>query len=94
MAKKLDQFAKDIASGMSRRKAFGRFAGGMGAALMGLVMSRSARAEGNAICVEYCRAQGATGEAFGDCVSLSAHCPEGECAHVQSTSTPFCVHIG
>jgi len=92
LAKNIDQLAKDIATGMSRRKAFGRFAGGMGAAFLALLSRRPAQAEGNDICVAFCRSQGASGRDFGQCVSFSAHCGPGECAWVLS-GTPFCTPV-
>jgi hypothetical protein len=78
MAKRLDELAENLASGMSRRKAFLRFFGVAGAVV--LAGRASAAGKGNNVCVAFCRAQGLSGDDFGLCVSSSAHCPDGECA--------------
>jgi hypothetical protein len=74
MSKHFEDLAKNLASGMSRRKAFGQFTMGIGAAVAGLILRRPARAEGiGKFCVDFCRSIGATGAEFGQCVSDCVH---------------------
>jgi len=82
MGKYFEELSKDLASGVSRRQALWRFATGICAAVGALLAGRSASAndERNNVCVEFCRQQGFSGREFGECVSRSAHCPDGYCA--------------
>ncbi|SPF34292.1 exported hypothetical protein [Candidatus Sulfopaludibacter sp. SbA4] len=81
MSKQFEELSKNLASGMSRRRAFGRFATGIGAVLGGLAVRKPARA-GDGIgefCVDLCRdIFHLRGEEFGDCVS--------ECVKLISTN--------
>ena len=92
MSKRIDELSKDLASGMSRRKALWRFLAGTGAAV---VAGRLAKADnGNNVCVAFCRAQGFEGSDFGHCVSASAHCPPGSCARFDVNGGAFvCVPV-
>ena len=90
MSKHIDELSKNLAGGMSRRRAFGRFAAAIGGAVF---LGRNASAGGNNICVQLCRSYGLTGRDFGKCVSASAHCPDGECAIVANTGQFICVPV-
>ena len=92
VSKHINDLSKNLAGGMSRRKAFGRFLAGIGGAVL---LGKKAGAEGNNICVAFCRYQGLKGREFGNCVSLSAHCPPGYCANVVNgtSSHGFCVPV-
>jgi len=90
MSKQINELSKNLAGGMSRRKAFGRFLAGIGGAFL---LGKRASAEGNNICVQYCRYQGLTGREFGKCVSASAQCPPGQCASFANGSHPVCVPV-
>ena len=76
MSKQFEELAKDLASGMSRRKAFWRFGAGIGAVVGGLITGKPARADlgpgstctGEA-CVDFCRGLGLEGRDFGQCVA-------------------------
>jgi len=94
MKEHLDKLSRDLASGMTRRGALRLFFSGIGAAAVGLFLGRSASADGNAVCVELCRDQGLQGREFGECVSFSAHCPEGECAVSVNGGNFVCVPVG
>jgi hypothetical protein len=70
MSKQFEELSKNLASGMSRRRAFGRFAAGIGAVAAGLVLRKPAYANRNGeFCVDFCRRLGLEGKQFGDCVS-------------------------
>jgi hypothetical protein len=90
MSKQINELSKNLAGGMSRRKAFGRFLAGIGGALL---LGKKASAEGNSICVQFCRYQGLSGREFGKCVSASAQCPEGHCAMVANSGQYICVAV-
>jgi len=77
MSKALDQLAKNLASGMSRRKAFWSFLGGVGA--IGALGSSKALAHGREeSCGEFCAQQA---EIFlGLCIEASRSCGSGSCA--------------
>lgn len=94
MKKHLDKLSKDLASGMTRRSALRLFFMGMGAATVGVLAGRSASAEGNRVCVELCRQQELHGRDFGECVSTSAQCPEGECAMCMNPGNCVCIPVG
>lgn len=89
MSKQLEELSKNLARGMSRRKAFGRFATGIGAAMAGLFLRRPAHADGQGIgefCVDLCGSTfHLTGAAFGHCVS---DCVRGISTNVNSTGGP------
>ena len=89
MGKALDDLAKDLATGHSRRTALKRFVVAIGAAA-GALVGRPASASGNAYCVRSCREQGLRGREFGECVAASAHCPDGECAFVINGGAVVC----
>jgi len=94
MKKQLDKLSRDLASGMTRRDALRLFLSGIGAAAVGVFSGRSSSADGNAVCVAMCREQGLEGRDFGECVSASAHCPEGECAVSINGGNLVCVPVG
>lgn len=58
MSRQFEELSKDLARGISRRKAFWRFGAGVGAAALGLIMRKPARAQigdgAGAICNEIC----------------------------------------
>jgi hypothetical protein len=91
MSKHIDELSKNLAGGMSRRRAFGRFFAGAAAAVF---LGKKALASGNNVCVAFCRAQGLSGQDFGKCVSASAHCPDGECAVVANSGQFICCPVG
>jgi hypothetical protein len=91
LSKQIDELSKNLAGGMSRRRAFGRFAAAIGGALF---LGRKASAGGNNVCVQFCRYQGLSGREFGKCVSASAHCPDGECAVVANSGQFICCPVG
>jgi hypothetical protein len=91
VSKHIDEFAKDLAGGMSRRRAFGKFLAGIGGALF---LGKMSWARGNNVCVKFCRAHGLSGREFGECVSASAHCPDGECAVMVNEGRFICVPVG
>lgn len=94
MKKHLDKLSRDLASGMTRRDALRLFFAGISGAAVGVFSGRSALAEGNSVCVQLCREQGLHGREFGECVSASAHCPEGECAVSINGGNMVCVPVG
>jgi hypothetical protein len=75
VSKQFEDLAKDLASGVSRRKAFGRFAAGLGAVALGLFSSKRSQADDGgvgALCDEMCISTNNHGfENHGQCVS---HC--------------------
>ena len=95
MGELFEELSKDLARGMSRRQALWRFAAGFGAVVGALFTGRSAEAQGrgNAVCVEFCRAQGVTGREFGECVARSAQCPPGDCAMMVNGHFHGCVPV-
>ncbi|HBY64183.1 MAG TPA: hypothetical protein DEH78_30545 [Solibacterales bacterium] len=88
MSKRLETLSKDLAAGMSRRSAFKRFLGGLGAGVALAMSGRRASASDMSVCVELCRVY--DGRLFGECVSESAQCPDGYCARALQVngSTP------
>ena len=77
MSKSLDQLAKNLASGMSRRKAFWTFFCGLGA--LGLSRSRKAYANNReGACGEYCEQQADIFKCL--CMEASQACGSGSCA--------------
>jgi hypothetical protein len=95
MSEQFEQLSKDLAKGMSRRKAIWRFVVGVGGVIGGsLLGTRQAEAQGNSVCVRLCREQGLTGRAFGECVSHSAQCPAGQCAIIASGGGFICAPVG
>jgi hypothetical protein len=88
MSKLIDDLSKNLAGGMSRRRAFGRFLAGLGGALF-LGKRASARSP---ICAAFCAAQ--SPHDFGFCVAASAHCPDGECAVISNGGSYICVPVG
>ena len=71
MSKQFEELSKDLACGMSRRKAFARFAGGIGAAAWALLLRKPARGNGiGDFCVNFCsNIHNLRGREFGACVS-------------------------
>ena len=89
MSKHLEELSKNLAGGMSRRRAMWIFLATVGGSLVG---NRSAMAKaGNKICVDVCRTQGLSGRDFGRCVSESLRCPKGSCALIVNDGVAICV---
>jgi hypothetical protein len=91
MSKQLERLSKDLASGVSRRQAFLRFGGGFGLALLSF-LTKPAKAQGNSVCVAFCRARW-DGSDFGHCVAASTHCPPNQCAVLRDDSW-VCSRLG
>jgi hypothetical protein len=92
MSKSFERFSKDLAAGMSRRKAFQRFLGGLGAGAAAVLSGGRAFAGGPDmdVCIDFCRIfTGGGGRLFGQCVSESAQCPEGFCARPMRVNGGF-----
>jgi hypothetical protein len=77
MSKSLDQLAKNLASGMSRRKALWQFFGSLG--VVAAFSGRKASACGpGGVCREFCEQQA---QMFMEmCLEASETCPPGYCA--------------
>ena len=89
MSKQIEELSKDLASGVSRRKALWRFFVAIGGSVFA---GKAAFAgNGNSVCVQFCRFQGLEGRDFGQCVSASAHCPPRECALMSNGGQFICV---
>jgi hypothetical protein len=76
VSKQFENLSKDLANGVSRRKAFLRFGAGLGAALVGLVTRRPARAQQGigAFCDSLCKAGDDCGfRNHGQCVSTCVY---------------------
>ena len=82
MSKNVENFFKDLASGMSRRAAFRRLFGGTVGAVAAVLTGRSiGRAQGYASCSDYCRDNTqADPSYFAQCRNQSKKCPPGSCA--------------
>jgi hypothetical protein len=93
MSKRIEELSKDLAGGVSRRKAFRRFFVGTGAALFA-TRPASAGIGNIASCVEFCLYQKLEGKEFDDCVIKSAACPRGECAVLSNAGHFICVPVG
>jgi hypothetical protein len=91
MSKLIDELSKNLASGMSRRRAFGRCFAGIGMAAGALLTGKKAFA--NTTCAAFCAAHGLHGRDFAACVSASAQCPPGHCAFVANGGSATCVPI-
>jgi len=77
MSKSLDLLSRNLASGMSRRKAFWSFVTSLGA--IGALTGRKASAdESYGICDDFCAIQAAA--FLRACVAASKICPSGTCA--------------
>lgn len=77
MEHRLDELAKALAGGMSRREALRRVGGLMGAVLASLGLGRTAWSAPAPNCVQFCKDCGispSNGVAFGQCVSSCAKC--------------------
>jgi hypothetical protein len=94
MSKRIEELSKDLAGGMSRRRAFWRFFAGTGAALFVTTKPASAGIENIISCVEFCLYQRLEGKEFDDCVIKSALCPRGECAVMSNGGHFICVPVG
>jgi hypothetical protein len=92
MSKLIDELSKNLASGMSRRRAFGRCFAGIGMAAGALLTGKKAFASGT-ICLAFCQAQEVQGRDFGACVGASAHCPPGSCAFVTNGGSFVCAPV-
>jgi len=98
MSKQIEELSRNLAGGMSRRRAFWRFFAGVGGALLG-GKAATARNEGNSICVDFCRnyalngKEGLSGEEFGRCVAASTRCPPGHCAVMINSGDYICVPL-
>jgi hypothetical protein len=82
MSKSLDQLARNLAAGMSRRKAIWQFVGGLGvvAALTGKAQASPAGSS----CVDFCDQEA---EYFRNlCVEASQSCCHGYCAEITLVS--------
>jgi len=91
MSKHIEELSKDLAGGMSRRRAFWRFCAGIGGALFaGKAASAAVPVD---ICVEYCRSTSLNLLEFDECVIASAFCPRGECAMVSNGRHLMCVGL-
>lgn len=90
MSKLIDELSKNLASGMSRRRAFGRCFAGIGMAAGALLTGKQAFATGNNTCVAFCKAQELPGRDFGACVAASAQCPHGQCAFMTNGGSFIC----
>lgn len=79
MSKSLDTLAKNLASGMSRRKAIWQFITGLGA--LGALSSRQAYAnEPDGVCRDFCREQAEIFKSL--CIEASQQCERGTCAEL------------
>ena len=79
MSKSLDELSRNLAGGMSRRKAFWSFLTGLGVAAVFTGRKASAAPPRN-VCVEFCNAQA---EVFKDlCIAASLTCKPGYCAEI------------
>jgi hypothetical protein len=93
MSKRIEALSKDLAGGMSRRRAFWRFFAGAGAAAFA-ARPASAGILNIVSCVDFCLYQRLEGLEFDECVIASALCPRDECA-VSSNGRHFiCMPIG
>ena len=93
MENNIDQLSKDLAGGMSRRRAFSRFFAGLAALVLGGKRAFGQKGKGNNVCVDLCRHQGLSGSDFGRCVSESAKCPEGQCAFSTNGGAFICYPV-
>jgi len=79
--KQFDELSKDLATGVSRRSALRRFFIGIGAAVGVLLGRRSAKADNQDLCFEFCFEQYGFNEIeYEKCLFYSHFCPPGECA--------------
>jgi len=91
MSKHIEELSKDLAGGMSRRKAFWRFFAGIGGIfLAGKTASAAPPVD---ICVAYCRMESSNLFEFDECVIASAFCPRGECAVIGNGRHLMCVEL-
>ena len=82
LSKQFDQLTKELASGISRRKAFSGFGAGIGAVVLGLISRRPARAD-IGVCDAMCRDNNDCGyRNHGQCVSA--------CNQASRSGSPFC----
>ena len=91
MSRSLDQLARNLASGMSRRKALWQFVSGLG--VVAALTGPKAYAHDHERCRDYCREQAEYLEHL--CMEYSEeHCGQGSCADysIILNSTPICVH--
>ena len=83
MSNALDQLARNLAGGMSRRKALWQFITSLG--VVAAFTGRKTYANDNRHrCRHFCEEQAR--QLFEACVEISEQCPEGSCAEI----TPVC----
>ncbi len=78
MSEKLETLSRDLASGMSRRRAFWSFVTGLG--VFGVLTSRKAKAMQNYACYDFCGAQAQI--LMNMCLAASQSCKPGTCAEI------------
>ena len=89
----LDRLSKELAGGTSRRNALKHFFRGIGAVVGALILRKPAKADGNSVCRDLCRAQGLDASDFGACMSASAHCPSGQCSFLVHNMGLVCMPV-
>jgi hypothetical protein len=83
MSKSLDQLARNLAGGMSRRKALWQFVSGL--SVVGFLTARKASAYGfGDSCADYCQTQADFFKSM--CMEASQSCCRGYCAEVSTLS--------
>lgn len=102
MGDQFDELSKALASGMTRREALRRFAGGVvGVALAGVVpgiagahdkdkdkkKDKHKKDKDHKACEKICKKLYPKGQERDDCIARSATCPSGQCS-------PFVVNAG
>jgi hypothetical protein len=92
MSRRIEELSKNLAGGMSRRRAFWRFFAGAGAALF-VTKPASAGIENIVSCVEFCLHQRLEPRDFDECVIASAFCPKKECAVMSNGKKFMCVPL-
>jgi len=91
MSKQFDDLAKDLASGLSRRKVILRIGAGLGAAILGLMTGGSAHGQGTAAPAPAEPAPTDDDEGYGDqCDAYCNGCDDLGMNHGQCVS--YCVH--
>ena len=89
MSKHLEELSKDLAGGMSRRRAFWRFCAGVGGALFA-TKKASASVSNIHFCEEFCRDNSYGPLEFDECIIASALCPRDQCAVVNNGRHILC----
>jgi hypothetical protein len=78
VSEKLETLSRDLASGMSRRRAFWQFVTGLG--VVGALTGRKAKASQNIACYDFCGAQAQI--LMNLCLGASQSCKSGTCAEI------------